>query len=658
MKIHDSFNRVIIPSGIRTEGTSQNLAVDEVAFVESNKVTSKGYRIIEDFSAIPRNGLISVKIGTKPLNGKPRKGQDNLDSSTMMFRLEDIYDMRADSAQNQELKGDIMVLGYNGEEGTGIKLKKDSIYNIRIELKGDSLSRIGLKGNEITFSEVLFSPRDLPSVDNNINKVTDNVYLEPRDLKTIIEKAVKSISKKPVMNGFEFKDFADIRVVSSKHVKDAKKTVKFYTVEVPFDKGTSMNLADIQRQYPELEVRVNPDYVSDNFGSYVAISDSKPEDYKLNVGNSETVYCDCEEEGSKVSGYLYNITGDITEEVIKEVLGDNLVEDSFKELDKNSNKEAQSSFVVKKYITGDKLEVLSKKEGFISISEEHEIEKVCTGVSKEITFEWNLAGEAYGLEHSYKIRIQDTECGNSRLEELQNAYEGLTITEVVGSNLVCMRTYTTKVYTDLSGDKCSPLIYKVFESEAPRPYLQNPWELVEDNTPVDETEEFGIYIEGKTFRTGSDINTHFDMPNNQDFISVDAFISDDPRRYKFTENYDTNLPVKRKKIQKGSKVYGLGQESLKFEIESQNYFTGKHFSKEYPLFNHLAGTEHRLKPNTPYVSYFLSVHKNKGYALAPHTGRAVTYEFMFEIGKHRDFEEYFNKISNYLGYGEIKPLSE
>lgn len=655
-KLQDSFNRIIVPSGIRKEGHSNNLAVDQLAVVKSDKVTTKGYSIVEDFRALRKDQLIQIKMGTMP-KSKLGKGESNLDLSTVKFTTSDIFDMRCDSVVNQKLKGDIILGGYNGTKGTGIKLDKNSVTRIGVKLKGDALLRAGLKNDFLLVTTELFSPRVLPNVDNNINKVTSATLLEPRELGEILEIAVKTLNNKPIKNGFKFKDFAKASVINSKHKKVSTEELKVYNIDIPFISGSSQDLADVQMQYPEHEVRLNEKRALDEFWSFVLLGKTKPTAYKMTVGQGESVFCGCEDDDAEIAGFQYTLIGTI--EDLETILGEGtMVEGSLKDLGTNTSGDKVSSFVSTKILDESVYKTLATTEGYINLSTEKEIIKVCTKGTQEVSFNWEEVGTLFAKQDKYTIRLADIDCGTgSRLDELQAAYGELKITEVAGTDSVCMRTYETTVLSDFVSDNCSPLIYDVFESEGPRSYQEVPWMRVKEE--VDYTDaEFGIQIEGLTFKATSDVDELRDMPNFQDFMSVDLWISDDDRKYKFAENYNTNLPLKRAYLQRGSKVYGLGIESLGFEIESQNYFRGEHYSSEYPLKNALQGLEHKIQPNTAYVSYFLGITKGQGYNQQNRSARSITYEFMFPVGEHRDFEEYFNGLAAVAGFDTMKALSD
>lgn len=86
---------------------------------------------------------------------------------------------------------------------------------------------------------------------------------------------------------------------------------------------------------------------------------------------------------------------------------------------------------------------------------------------------WTSAGtSAIGTE-TYRVIVKDTDCGATRLAELQAAYPELTITEVEDSDSHCRRIYETSVKTNVVTEGCDT--FELVQSTAPANYMGERW---------------------------------------------------------------------------------------------------------------------------------------------------------------------------------------
>jgi len=107
---------------------------------------------------------------------------------------------------------------------------------------------------------------------------------------------------------------------------------------------------------------------------------------------------------------------------------------------------------------------------------EGEADTLCIPDAQPADTSW-VAGESCTVStQQYYIDLKDTECGDSRLAELQDAYPNLTITEdTTTTHTNCRRRYLTTVTSDVVCEGCETPEY-IFE--APADYSFEVWKAV------------------------------------------------------------------------------------------------------------------------------------------------------------------------------------
>lgn len=92
------------------------------------------------------------------------------------------------------------------------------------------------------------------------------------------------------------------------------------------------------------------------------------------------------------------------------------------------------------------------------------------------TVAWVADGTCSVAKSQYKIYLEDTDCGTSRLAELQKAYPQLTISISETEVSDCRRAYLTEVISNVVCAECNPAL---FTFEAPAPFEFAEWKKVE-----------------------------------------------------------------------------------------------------------------------------------------------------------------------------------
>lgn len=258
-----------------------------------------------------------------------------------------------------------------------------------------------------------------------------------------------------------------------------------------------------------------------------------------------------------------------------------------------------------------------------------------------------------GLE--YEMVLPDTECGESRLEELKKYYGDsvIEITETEDSGLACTKVYKAKVKGVPADANCEGQVVDTVYEVSPKGFKDHAWKLVV-NEEFDADTEVGILIEGHTVMTGVDKPYDSDYPTVIGFTKMRVWASDELNTRRYSENNRTNAPQTITNIQRGSKPDGLGYEYLQTQVADQFYFRGE-VRKQGNIFyngNYMFGSPIRVF--MPYVNYFLTVQKKNDRIFAHGIGEGTTYRFIVEKGKHEPLEKLLNAIAKGVGLDEVK----
>lgn len=639
--------RNLLVEGVKTTGYSRLLGLGEFGFADFSKPTPKGYPLLKTFDSVPKDGRIILRGGSPERT--VGKETTKADIGSLPFRFDEVTNFYVEAPKSTEIKVDKMILGYNGKEGTGFKLNKDSYLTIGIELFGPALGFAGYEGSRLFIQEQVYAPRELPQDDNFVKGVTYPTTLEKRTMTEIIEDAVERILEKPLMNGQKVGDLIKLKVISTDAPEITGENFVFWHLNVPCDNGSLWNLGKVQAQYPDYVIKKDEVNISDNYYSYVAIlpEGETPEDYVKTLTNPKLDCGDCADPATNV--FHYTIIGDIAE---ADLTTAGITADNFVELGPNSLGQTVSSFETAEALGAEEYEEISKIEGFISLSEPDVSATECSGTPTESTFAWTKGETCTAVIKTYEIRVPDTDCGTTRFAELQEFYgEDFTITEVPDTNKVCMRSYRTTVMSNIECDECSTDIYAIYNSESPKDFGTSIWKEVKTRVYAEDA-EVGIYIEGKKFLLTAEEDGIATTIGSTEIKNI--YASDRMDTMRVTESWANSIDIHKEWLQRASIPDGLGYESWKDTIEGQYYFTGTRREKENNLYNYLHGKDNLGKPLTPYVYYYLTIQKYESRVGFAHVGQNVTYEFMVEVGKHRELEEVLNSIAIKAGLDPVQ----
>jgi hypothetical protein len=430
----------------------------------------------------------------------------------------------------------------------------------------------------------------------------------------------------------------------------------FYNLLVE-DEGTETALGKVQAQYSDLEI-TKVKWV-EGVSTYVAAASSLPAAYQE---KSDFILKGCD---SCPAGYT-----ELDEGFVYEITLENDGADETATVQAIPG--AVASSAVLNEIVGDKAfysvitdDALTEAEidAFLTAN----VTATVTLVSEDLaalcqspapaSIAW-VEGETCNFDtETYTIRLADTECGSSRLAELQAAYPDLTITEVAASNTLCQRTYQTTVNTNLVCEECSDEFRDIFESEAPDFFDSVSWEKAEKQ--YSGTSKMGIRVRGKRSQlSGNEFlrDTMFHYDDSVEISLVGGFPTHTNESYLAG---GTNGRFAVKYLSRKAKPQNQGGNLRKYEEEAQMHFRGR---KRYTLNNYakiVNGQETRFDGLSQYITYSVTIaplHVSNHFE-QPQNG-AFTYHFPVALGKQGDIEDVLNKLAAAAGLPSVKAISE
>lgn len=262
-KAKDQFFPPVVEGNIKTSGSSVNLGVGEVAFVDISKSTSGGVKILSDFTPLDSSAKLAIRMG-EPKDNVSRS-EDNKAISSIPFKLKDVVNIYVDAPEREGVLVDDFVIGYNGDEGSELDLDNAENEVIEVCLEGDLMGMIGLPDNKHVARINLTAPIDG-------TKGTDWTMQE------IVEKAYLELENYKLPGNIPITDFIDVILVNSENPATLPGTASTYYTLAVDDEGFQSDLGAVQAQYPTLDVKRL--YWESGKSTYSVIGTSLPAAYQ------------------------------------------------------------------------------------------------------------------------------------------------------------------------------------------------------------------------------------------------------------------------------------------------------------------------------------------------------------------------------------------
>ncbi len=263
---------------------------------------------------------------------------------------------------------------------------------------------------------------------------------------------------------------------------------------------------------------------------------------------------------------------------------------------------------------------------------------------------WTECGSCKMSEMEFQILLPDTECGESRLKELQARYPSLVIEEVDGSNKACQRKYKTKVGTNVVCDECDEIFKDLYTAKAPEMFDGVEW--VGETHKVGNKCLCGIRFRSKPVEMWADGC----LADKMGFVdsSVRIQVSGAFTRETLIGINDFETPeVGVTWMSKWQPRTHMGGNLKEWERESITYFTGTLKNPSYQE-QVLLGEQSHFESGKQYVFYTLTINRpfmSQGFA--GHSVDTFNYSISAEVGKHFELEKLVNALATGAGLEEV-----
>lgn len=235
-----------------------------------------------------------------------------------------------------------------------------------------------------------------------------------------------------------------------------------------------------------------------------------------------------------------------------------------------------------------------------------------TSLSKT-AIKWAQGKECTAIEETYTIQLRDTECGDNRLGELQDAYPNLDIivsldgdeNEITGA---CQTQYETTVLTNVVCEECSPLLRDLFVSEAPAPFSGIHWTSAPKT--YDNTALMGIHLKGKVniLAGGEEYRDELPFVYSSTRLSI---ANAAPGMVSESFNIGTNGRFAVKLMSIATEPEAMGGQFYDMEERTRVYFENRQRLAGNNYGKLVLGQESHLKPTAQYVDYVVRVRTNR-----------------------------------------------
>ena len=418
--LHASHSKGQIVTDVLTSGYVQKPAKGQLAFIKDKAKKGLGSEVVSDFTGMNKKEKIAIRVGVGEMPNNLRTIEVP-HAGTGFFSLDSVLSIKSHIPSQVDLKVDHLEVGYNGiNADTALYIPEGKSATLDIMIYGEVAS---------TFfgqSEYLIS--------KEVYRHTGETMQE------VIRRAVKELKEDKIPTGTgwasvtdELAQFLEVGVIDSSTGELAGTNWTFSTVSIP-DAGESNDLAAVQAQYPTYKVKRTAREAGVSTYTILHLATASIADVSLvdiSVKNKGCADCPAgysaltggvvysialEDDGTDQSGLVDGLPGYVATTVEK-VGNSNGVGTYLVVLDAALTDAEKTSFLETNDIAGT-----------ASFTELGSVEDTCKK-SATTTYTWVAGESCVATTKQFSIVLPDTECGTSRLTELQAVYSDLVIEE-------------------------------------------------------------------------------------------------------------------------------------------------------------------------------------------------------------------------------------
>lgn len=431
MGLNRAFDRplFVMAGAVKNSGGSINLEKGELALVDHSKSGDDGLQVITTTAGIPKDRkILELRLGVA--EREPGRSHTNKAEATIPFSLDEIVGLKVSAPTRTEQSVDEFTLGYDGiNPETSFNFKTgDAYFRMFLELSGGAIEYRGSEGGV----ERVAIDVAIPHCDSfNDCETCDNCTTV--DCKEITLEAIARLRRRELSGGKKVEDFIDITPIFScdTPANPTEIAYNFYCLEV-CDTGADEAKALVAAQYDVKVDRVDRKGSISKYQMLIPASAGAPADYDQTIISLIKGCADCpagyiaspegvlytitlEDDGVDASATVQALPGYVAGTSIKSG-NDNGVGFYTVILDDALTDAEVASFLATNAITRTAtLRNLGK------------VAAICENGTVTSTA-WVSCGTCNVVEEEYTITLPDTECGEDRLAELNERYQGLTVT--------------------------------------------------------------------------------------------------------------------------------------------------------------------------------------------------------------------------------------
>jgi hypothetical protein len=648
MSVHGSDNRHlgVSPVGaVMTTGGSLDLPLDTAGiFLKDSKLTTlRGLKAVNTFENVDKSDLLSIMFGTKKDSG--RMGSDK-NARTLDFALKNVQKVGISHPKQTEQKFDYWRVGWDGvHPETSFQFHKGQTLEFQMTVGG--------------VAATFFNDTDCYTVRTLINIPNDDADFictelgspcDPVDCREHTLTMVKALNNYDLPGGQKLSQFFDIYPIFNTPVANATPVVYNQWCLDYCGFGGEHELSKVSAQYPGHEVKI--DNMTGKFVIFAPAAYTPPV-YTETIGSILKGCEACPAGYDEIAeGVVYGIA--MEDDGVTKVAAVQALPGAVA----GSARRTGQDFGVGHYIVVLAQELTAAQiTTFITANPTSIVKFLGTKAAfcendTATTHAWVQCGTCSASQAKYRLMVPD-DCNGSRLAEVQAAYPGLTVTQVLNQN--CVSVFETTVQTDFScDDGCNPaIIQQIFTSEAPRMFgLNLYWYPVEPAATPGVT-NCGFEIKGKPIVLNPSECTYDELP----FIMTSSRVVSISGGYPIDYSMNTIVPKGTWRIfqlERAIDLDNLGGNLREWEQKGRFYFQDE---KPYRsvVERSLTGTQSRLNGLEQYSDVFVTIEGSNKAGINDKEYSYLTYHILVPYGRTTQLEALFQNLAGAAGLNfEVK----